>query len=56
MPMPVALAGVTQLAGGGAHTCAITSAGALDCWGSDSNGQLGDDVGGNAIPVPVSAP
>lgn len=32
----------TQLAGGGAHTCGLTSDGSAWCWGSNSNGQLGD--------------
>lgn len=32
----------TQLAGGGSHTCGLTSDGAAWCWGRNSNGQLGD--------------
>lgn len=31
-----------QLAPGGGHSCAITTAGAALCWGSGSEGQLGD--------------
>ena len=32
----------TKLAGGGFHTCGITSLGGLECWGQNSDGQLGD--------------
>lgn len=31
----------TQVSTGFAHTCAVTTGGALDCWGSDSTGQAG---------------
>ena len=30
------------LSAGGAHTCGVTSNGAIYCWGSNSSGQLGD--------------
>lgn len=32
---------VTRVAAGGNHTCAILVGGAVRCWGSNSNGQLG---------------
>ena len=48
-----------MIAGGEAHTCARNSAGAVACWGSNSNGQLGNGEGGtNAYkntPVAVLA-
>ncbi|MDX9724470.1 MAG: hypothetical protein RBU37_27230, partial [Myxococcota bacterium] len=38
------LQGVVQLAAGGAHTCARLDTGAVRCWGSNSEGQLGDNT------------
>lgn len=45
-------ASVVEVAAGSAHTCARTSTGAIQCWGDNSVGQLGDDQAG-ASPVPV---
>ena len=33
---------ISQLAAGGAHACALTSAGTVYCWGWDGHNQLGD--------------
>ncbi|MAQ13825.1 MAG: hypothetical protein CMN30_03410 [Sandaracinus sp.] len=49
------IAGVTQVALGGAFTCASGTAG-LRCWGDDSQGQLGDGAGGGAGMVTPSLP
>lgn len=34
--------GVKALAAGGAHTCALTGAGGVECWGNNWFGQMGD--------------
>jgi alpha-tubulin suppressor-like RCC1 family protein len=51
--VPVVL---VSLAAGGEHTCGLTAAGAAYCWGSNSNGQLGNGtIGGmNIAAAPVS--
>lgn len=47
--------GVTHLTAGSAHTCVVTNAGAVKCWGDNSAGQLGDGtVSRRLTPVYVS--
>lgn len=38
------LNGIAKIEAGTAHTCALTTAGGVQCWGSNSNGQLGDST------------
>lgn len=66
-PSPVNMATVlggvfdtTSLVAGTAHTCALTPTGTAYCWGSNSNGQLGNAsvaIGGrSSSPVTVAGP
>jgi alpha-tubulin suppressor-like RCC1 family protein len=58
-PLPNAITGITDAAAvavaGEDHACAIVAAGAVECWGNGTNGQLGN--GGtdpSDTPVPVT--
>jgi hypothetical protein len=59
-PTPVPVAGITNavaVSAGWEHSCALLASGEVRCWGSDSDGQLGDGDGNvesfEPLPVPV---
>lgn len=55
VPVPSLQSGIASVSAGGFHTCAVTTAGGVQCWGSNEFGQLGDGTNQDRLePVPVS--
>jgi alpha-tubulin suppressor-like RCC1 family protein len=51
------LGGIVQIAAGEGHTCAVTADGNVKCWGSNSEGQLGNGEAADlhtAEPIPAN--
>jgi alpha-tubulin suppressor-like RCC1 family protein len=54
-PVPGLEGEMNAIAAGGGHACAITTAGAVRCWGANAYGQLGNGTtSASAVPVPVN--
>jgi alpha-tubulin suppressor-like RCC1 family protein len=43
-----------QIASGEGHSCAVTSAGLVQCWGTGTSGQLGSGVANSNVPRPLT--
>lgn len=48
--------GISSISAGEIHTCAINSSGAISCWGSNNNGQIGVDESCGTSGIALSRP
>ncbi len=50
------LSGVTAIAAGRWHTCAVAAGGTVQCWGDNKYGQLGVPMEDSYVRIPVEVP
>jgi alpha-tubulin suppressor-like RCC1 family protein len=56
-PVPADISNATAITTGGQYTCALLSGGAVDCWGYNGQGELGEgNTTDNSTPEPVKSP
>ena len=57
MPVTVSgLTGISRVAGGGTHSCSLSDAGGVKCWGLNQEGQLGiNQPTTNNVTTPADA-
>jgi alpha-tubulin suppressor-like RCC1 family protein len=54
LTVPGFSSGVAAATAAGSHTCALTTAGGVQCWGSNTYGEVGNGTTGQiSVPVPV---